>query len=206
MPEHYKTPDWKSREYLDQGTALVIVHANSQHDPDQVSKKPIQRLIDSDIADYIYEFMAFHESFVRHNGMIIDNNRSPGDYHIDNLAGQDYILVGGGLGCCHFGAYTSLLSARFTRKTRIHLPADSIYLTSQDYESGETFLSSEIGDLAMKEFRRYKSLAGTISNGYTIKQDNMTKKSAGDKRLELILWSTTEMMMQYLRQTEKVKT
>ena len=194
----YKTPEQRINQYVDNGTSLVIVHANSQHDPDKVSKRPIQKLIESNIVDYIYEFMAFHESFIRHDGIIIDNNRKHGEYHIDDLAGNNYIVVGGGLGNCHFGVYSSLLASRFTRKTTIHLPTDSIYRTYEDYEGGDSFLTSELVDLTAKEFKRYQTLAKTISEGYELRKENRVVSSSGDKKLQLMLWSTAEKMVQYL--------
>jgi len=157
MLTQYKTPEQRKRQYLDKGAiALVIVHANSKHDPNKVSKKPIQTLIDKCFADYIYEFAvpAVRESFVRHRGVIIDNNRCPGDYHIDDLAGNDYILVGGSLGNCHYGVYASLLVSRCTRETTIHLPAGAIYRTYEAYESGNRFLSSELVNLSRKECKQ----------------------------------------------------
>jgi hypothetical protein len=147
---------------------------------------------------------AFHQSLVRHHGIRIDNSRNPGNYHIDDLAGNDYIVVGGGLGNCHFGTYAALLSSRYTRQTTVHLPADAIYRTFEDYECGDTFLTSEPITLARKEFKRYVLLAQLLSSsGYKITRDNVVIASEGKQDLRLMLWSSTNLMLEYLTQQVK---
>lgn len=201
MSENYKTPEQRKRRYLDDAISLIIVHANSKHDPSMISKKPIQELIDKDFAHYIYEFVAHHDSFVKHDGILIDNNRCPGDYHIDNLAGNDYIIVGGGLGNCHFGVYLALLASRFTRKTTIHLPGDAIYSTFEDSDADDgKFLRSELSAIPDYEFRRYETLIKTVSDhcGYEINHDKKPVESSGEKLLQLMLWSSKKKMLHYL--------
>jgi hypothetical protein len=198
MLQEIKTPECRKREYLDDAVAMIIVHANKRHDPNETCKEPIQRLINRNFADYIYEFMAFHESFVRHDGNIIDNNRGPGDYHIDNLAGKDYVVVGGGLGECHYGAYLSLLASRFTRETTIHLPSFGIYKTSEKYEgAGDTSLVSEINDINRKEYKMYTQLVKDVSDSYEIRKDGKITEYFGSRRMKLMLWSSQEKMSEY---------
>jgi len=194
----FSTPRFQNRGFIDDAIALVIVHANSSDDPQKVAKKNIQKLIDYDFADHIYEFIAGHSSYVHHDGGWIDNNRCSTDYHIDDLAGREYVVVGGGIGRCHFGAYGSLLTARYMVNTTIHLPADAIYRTTEEYEGGDTYLVSGLVDVSAKEFGRYKALARTISPNYEIRKDGRRASSAGDKRLKLMLWSETRLMMDHL--------
>lgn len=192
----------KEIESLDEGISLVIVHANSRHDPDEVSKKNIQGLIDAGIADYVHEFMAFNESFVWHGGKITDNEAHLKDYSIDYLAGSDYILAGGGLGNCHFEAYVSLLNYCLGKNAAIHLPADAIYRTWIDYEGGDIFLSSELTNLQRPEFKEYEDILRTLPNPYEIRHDYDIVDASEDtiygNKLRLMLWSSRELMLGYL--------
>jgi hypothetical protein len=190
----------RKRQYLDDAVSLIIVHANQKHDPDIYSRKAVQELIDTGFADYIWELNAFHQSLVKHGGVIIDNTKCPGDYHIDELAGNDYVVVGGGLGNCHLGAYIALLSSRFTRRTTIHLPADAIYKTFEKEIEGELVLLSKLVTLSDKEFKNYEKAAKSVFNnqGYAIFRDEKKIISKGDKTLQLMLWSKKDQMLRYI--------
>ena len=195
----YRTPESRKRQYLDDAVALVIVHATKEWDWDEVSKKPIQSLIDRNgFVDYVYEFTTNHTSFVNHNGTSIDNNAGLGNYHIGNLAGNDYIVVGGKLGECHLGAFVGILASRFgLSKTRVHLPADSIYTQEED-EDG--IKSSQIVTPDNPEFRNYESIVRSVfkNMGYGLYRDGKRKNSKGDKLMQVMLWSESEMMLEYI--------
>jgi len=201
----FSTPKFQNRGFIDDAIALVIVHANSGDDPQKVAKKRIQKLVDNDFADHIYEFIASHSSYLHHDGGWIDNNRCSTDYHIDDLAGKEYVVVGGGISRCHFGAYASLLTARYGLETTIHLPADAIYRTTEEYEGGDTYLVSELVDVSADEFSRYKAFARVVSPNYEIRQDGKRVSSAGDKRLKVMFWSETKLMMDHFMEQARME-
>lgn len=196
---NYNTPEPRKRQFLDRGTGLIIVHANSTHDPKHVSQRPIQELIDSEIADYIWEFQAFHHSFVSHDGEVIDCNRDPRNYHIDNLAGDEFILVGGGLGNCHLGVYISLLASRYAHTSTIHLPAPYIYHTARD-SFDEEVTDSRIVKLGNPLFNQYEDIAKAIfkEKGCAIYHDNKKTLSQKKPSLTLRIWSEEKLLLKNL--------
>lgn len=108
---------------------LIIVHTNDRHNPDGVAVSNIQALIDSQKATAIFEHMAYHSSQVSHQGTVIDDEKHPGYYEIPELQDQEFILVGGGIGHCHYLAFQSLLQQRQGLPTTIHLPSNCLYET-----------------------------------------------------------------------------
>jgi len=197
MPQ-YRTPESRKRQYLDDAVSLVIVHATPEWDWDKVSQKPIQQLVDrKDFGDYVYEFTANHHSFVNHDGAIIDNNRGHGDYHIDNLAGNDYVIVGGKLGECHLGVFVSILASRFgLSRTRVHLPANSIYTQEEDKDG---IKSSQLVTPDNPEFRNYEAVVRSVfkNRGYGLYRDGNRGSHIGSEALQLMVWTEKEKMFEY---------
>jgi hypothetical protein len=195
MSERFMTPGWEARNDLESKVSLIIVHTNDTHDPDEVSRIPVQKIIDSGVADYIYEFMAYHSSFVKHDGEIIDCKKRPGYYPMEDVEGGEFIIAGGGVDWCHFNAYSSVLVTRFGRKTRVHLPADAIYMTEEKYEGGDSYLVSEIVGRT-EEFKRYENLARIeFEEGAGIWNDFELAEGREDARFELRIWSNSDSMI-----------
>lgn len=206
-----KNINTKQKQALYSNTSLVIVHAYDASccDIDSVSKNQIQYLIDNlqnpsyelnKRSENIFEFMTKHQSFVNHDGKIIDNYDSPGDFHLPNPAFEQYILVGGQLGQCHFSAYLSLIAQRHRRKTTVHLPADAIYIQGKSYDSGDTDIVSDLTKITQKEYGMYKDILKALprSVGHEIYHDKEKIDEIGAKNLTLRLWSKSDLMLENL--------
>ncbi|MFW5846867.1 MAG: hypothetical protein ACOCUU_01785 [Nanoarchaeota archaeon] len=199
MSKRYRTSYQKIKDFLEETVSLIIVHASSEWDWHSVSREPIQNLIDlQGFADSIYEFTANHQSFLKHNGIYIDNNKSPGDYHIENLIGKNYVLVGGKLGECHKIAFDSLLCSGSTREIRIHLPSFAIY---DQYEDDDGITLSKIVSSRDPKFNFYEKSLKSMSYGlgYEIYIDDRKRFFESEGKKQLRIWSEPEKMLNYFQ-------
>ena len=186
---------------------LVIVHANDKHNPDLAGINNIQTLVDSGIASTIYEHKAHNSSRVHHRGVIIDNEENPGYYLLPGIfsslpsKSSDIILVGGGIGNCHFGAYLAIMSQLYNKPKSIHLPLDCIYETVvKDSDDGKYLASSTVG-LRHPALNKYMGLVKMCSDHHSIQKDNVVMDSyEGQRQTTLLIWSTSDKLVDYLNQ------
>lgn len=192
-----------------QGLILVIVHsgyAGEEHgDTDKVSQGPIQRLINSNIAEKVFEHRAYGDSLTKHDGLIIDNEKCPGQYPSHQITGDEFIIVGGGLGYCHLSATTALIESRLKQKksSKIHLPANSIYHNSVGYDTGDSFLESDIVSELNQDFSKY--LRDILPLGIKYLIANNAIIPAPDRDVHLTIWSHSQEMLDAIVEREILK-
>jgi hypothetical protein len=142
--------------------SLIIVHVNQHYDSFNCCEEQLSKLLKNRVALNVYEHVAWYQSFlqsnlgldfdttkrntnIRVNGVnyhLINNETRPGDYNINDLNGDRFIIVGGGIGrFCHGSATKNVIDQLFlnVEKTgikEIHLPLDLLYETQQKSESG----------------------------------------------------------------------
>ena len=191
-----------AKDHAIDGLALIIVHTNDVHDPFSYSRRGTQELIDSGIFSTIYEHMAYHSSEVKHQGIIIDNEINPAYYIIPDLKGKEFVLAGGCVGACHYGAYLALLSMMFHKSKRIHFPLDCMYDVGEGYDSGETYLKSLEVSLDHHSFEaKYFPLLSLCSFNSSIRIDGELKsgsQSFHPPQTDLLIWKNRGDMIDYV--------
>ena len=91
-----------------------------------------------------------------------------------------------------------MCAGTFDKDRTIHLPADAIYKTFEDYEGGDSFLVSQKARVEDRDFVKYKGLAKAVSDDYEISLDGKIQEEFGKKRLRLMLWTASKAMAQYI--------
>ena len=173
----------------------IVVHANGKHNPDHAGIMQLQHLLDALPDGHIYEHKAYHDSLVEHNGHRIDNEKNPGYYIIPDLDGNSFIIAGGGIGCCHYGAYLAVLSQMYNKKKSIHLPLDCIYDTVQ--ENGELVSSSV--SMHHPKLHNYTSLVKLVNDHFAIFKDGKCEtETSGSYQTNLYFWSSHQDMLAFL--------
>jgi hypothetical protein len=100
----------------------------------------------------------------------------------------------------------SLLAARGTCRTSIHLPVDTIYKSFEKYVgSGDTEEHSRLACIDDAEFREYENRIMPYKRfgGYLLAHDGKKISMEGAKNLRLMIWSSSEMMINYLVESSK---
>lgn len=188
------------------GLSLVIVHAGysgvEHGDVDEVCARPIQSLIDSKIFEKTYEHVSYGSSFVSHMGIKISNDQRPGAYESENIEGNEFVIVGGGLGYCHLKATSALIRQRAKDRspTPIHVPLDCTYKNEQGYEGGDHFLASFLSGPDSREIASYLSEIIPLQLRYAIVNNELIGDSKRD--VSITIWDRSSDMLEAIIERE----
>ncbi|HII68772.1 TPA: hypothetical protein HA270_02780 [Candidatus Woesearchaeota archaeon] len=184
------------------GLSLLIVHAGKKNDTNgdvcEACRGPIQELVDRNLCERVYEHQAYHHSYISHSGTIIDNEECPGAYPSEAIYGNEFIVVGGGLGYCHLRTSESLIRTRYGKSlpTKLHLPADCIYTAYVECEEGNSALASQASTITQVEFTRYLEPLLALGIKYLIGNDMDIHNPSRD--VIVSIWSSKDLMLEQI--------
>ena len=128
----------------------------------------------------------------------VERYQSPKDFSIPGLKGSRFVLVGGGLGRCHFNAFKALLSQmkeqqrNIPGKIEIHIPMDALYHCA----GGRILINNEKID------RYIQHMGG--QKGYMIARDGKVVSNETETQTGFYLWSKSAQMVGYLQSSSSI--
>lgn len=215
--------------------SLVIVHVNEHYESLSVCENDVRKLLEARVALNVYEHSAYYQSVLaeilgltwpktRENNPrytpfqidgifyhIVDNETIPGNYEIDGLQGRRLIVIGGGIDYCHKLACASaagqLIKTVPDKVSEIHIPIDCLYESSKGYDCGEYYLQvSGVADCSKLLGYAEIMAASNISNFVSIDGRILNMNASFEEpTLHLAIWSSSDIMISYLRNKERLR-